>query len=881
MTRSSSICGDGEVFGPYLVFERIGVGGMATVHRAKERGIEGFERRVALKRLLPHLAEDEKFVRSFVREAKLASLLQHPNIVQLYELGRVGHVYFISMELIEGRDLRQVLRQSRKATGPPPIPLVVEILTQLCDALEYAHTRADEHGQPLGLVHRDVSPSNVIVAESGHIKVIDFGIAKATSIHLRTQSGRVKGKMAYMSPEAIKGMELDGRSDLFSAGVLAHELLTARPLFATKNDYQTLMRVQKATVAPPSTYNQDCPPELDAIVLKALSRDRDHRWQSAAEMRDALNQLRRAYQLSTSHTDIAKWMEWAFAVDDQVSANLKPTTTTPVRVPGQATMSSQARRYLHTPVTGPMQIPIGGVALPVAEEDDEVIEIAWGGRSNHDAIPVLLDEVPDVSDKIALPEVVEVGGGGTSATTLVGQAPPPPVVRARSSAELPAWARGSRRLLEEEEDDDEELEFDRVPIPRARTRARTTSSGPITVTPATPTVTATYDEVPIDDDEGPSVRLPVVRFREPGTGEPIPRPAPLIGSSIVDRNQPRRLGHLAVTAAGVVALALAAVLLLRNHGDGATARATPPADAVALNIAVEPADAEIAIEGHGVHQGSPLRVDLEPGSYQVEIRRDGYKSWVSTVELHDRENQAVRVALERGGSSGASVAIGAVPPGTEVLIDETPIEGTTPAVVDVEPGPHHIAIADRAGVLWAHQFEAAANTRYEFHPVLDPRQVRHSSHHDQALDGPLVEGPTVSHAGAANHAPATSQRSDTGVAIPTTAITPLPIDSEPPPPAVVAARGPVVVPPSAVTKLSGTVPVIRQRRGEAAPERVSAKLCIDQGGAVTQVDILTPVPDRVASTLRDSLHQWRYRPYRSGSDPVSACFAVSFKATVE
>ncbi len=250
-----------EIFGPYEVFERLGVGGMATVHRAKERGIEGFERIVALKRLLPHLAEDASFVRSFVREAKLASLLQHANIVQLYELGRVGHVLFISMELIEGRDIRKILRRARKVAGPPTLPVFMALMTQLCEALDYAHRRTDVDGQPLRLVHRDVSPSNVLVTESGHVKVIDFGIAKAQSAHLKTQTGRIKGKVAYMAPESVRGQELDARSDIFSVGVIAHELLTARPLFSTKNEYETLLRVQRAEIDPPSRFNPDCPPE--------------------------------------------------------------------------------------------------------------------------------------------------------------------------------------------------------------------------------------------------------------------------------------------------------------------------------------------------------------------------------------------------------------------------------------------------------------------------------------------------------------------------------------------------------------------------------------------------------------------------------------------
>src|SRR5882757_9199776 len=204
-----------EQFGPYLVYERLGVGGMATVHRALERGIEGFERVVALKRLLPHLAADASFIKSFVREAKLASLLNHVNIVQLFELGRVGTQYFISMEHIDGRDIRRILRHARKVSGAPPINITVGLIAQLLEALDYAHTKNDDEGHPLGLVHRDVSPSNLLVTSAGHLKVNDFGIAKAQSSQLRTQTGRVKGKLAYMAPEAIAGSrDLDARSDL-------------------------------------------------------------------------------------------------------------------------------------------------------------------------------------------------------------------------------------------------------------------------------------------------------------------------------------------------------------------------------------------------------------------------------------------------------------------------------------------------------------------------------------------------------------------------------------------------------------------------------------------------------------------------------------------
>src|SRR4051812_26864994 len=328
-----------EPFGPYLVYERLGVGGMATVHRALERGIEGFERIVALKRLLPHLAADASFIKSFVREAKLASLLNHVNIVQIFELGRVGTQYFISMEHIDGRDIRRILRHARKASGPPPIHVTVGILLQLCDALDYAHHKVDDTGHPLGLVHRDVSPSNVLVTHAGQVKVIDFGIAKAQSAQLRTQTGRVKGKLAYMAPEALAGKDLDARSDLFAAGVIAHELLTARPLFASKNEYQTLMKVQRGEVMPPSTFNQACPPELDAIVLRALARDPDDRFAGAGELREELHAMRKQYGLLTTDRDVASWLDWAFRLEAPTDA-----TTGGAGATGGAELDPRARK---------------------------------------------------------------------------------------------------------------------------------------------------------------------------------------------------------------------------------------------------------------------------------------------------------------------------------------------------------------------------------------------------------------------------------------------------------------------------------------------------------------------------------------------------------
>jgi eukaryotic-like serine/threonine-protein kinase len=299
-----------EEFGPYLVYEQLGVGGMAQVHRAVSANPE-FPSQLALKRMLSHLTSSEDMVKSFVREARLASYLRHKNVARTYDLGRVGDIYFIAMELIIGRNLREVLRHCGATTGPMPVPIALNILNQICDALDYAHNLCDEHGRPLGIIHRDVSPSNVIVADSGLVKLIDFGIAKASGAGMQTMSGTLKGKFAYMAPEYIAG-KIDARADLFAVGVIAHELLTNRPLFSGRDDIDTLTRVRDMRIDPPSRRNRNVPPEIDDVVMTALARDPERRWQHATALRSALTTLTQRLGMVATDAQMVQWLDWAF-----------------------------------------------------------------------------------------------------------------------------------------------------------------------------------------------------------------------------------------------------------------------------------------------------------------------------------------------------------------------------------------------------------------------------------------------------------------------------------------------------------------------------------------------------------------------------------------
>jgi serine/threonine protein kinase len=318
-----------EEFGPYLVYEQLGMGGMAEVHRAVAKGAD-VRRPVALKRMLAHIASNEEMVQSFVRESRLASYLRHQNVPQTYDLGRVGDVYFIVMELITGRNLREVLKHCARTTGPMSVPIALNILNQICAALDYAHNLCSDTGEPLGIIHRDVSPSNVIVAGTGVVKLIDFGVAKVSGAGMQTVSGTLKGKFAYMAPEYIAG-QIDARADLFAVGVIAHELLTNRPLFSGRDDVDTVRRVRGMQIDPPSKKNPQVPPEIDDIVMTALARDPDRRWQHATALSTALTTLTRRLGLVATNTQVVQWLDWAFTHEagaPEPRAHLEPGTRT-------------------------------------------------------------------------------------------------------------------------------------------------------------------------------------------------------------------------------------------------------------------------------------------------------------------------------------------------------------------------------------------------------------------------------------------------------------------------------------------------------------------------------------------------------------------------
>ncbi|MGM0554800.1 MAG: serine/threonine protein kinase [Myxococcota bacterium] len=264
--------------GRYELIERIAVGGMGEIYLAKSRGAAGFEKTVIIKKILEHLAEEEEFVTKFLDEGRIVVNLTHGNIVPVFDMGEEDGEYFIAMEYVHGRDLRDILKRAEAQDHEVPLDLAIHIVAQVCNGLDYAHRQTDDDGNPLDIVHRDISPSNIMVSREGEVKIIDFGIARAASRAAKTASGRIQGKICYMSPEQASGRSLDARSDIFSTGVVLYELLTGVRPFQGESDMHSLDLVRKCQFEAPSELNPNIPEPLDAIVERAMAEDPEERY---------------------------------------------------------------------------------------------------------------------------------------------------------------------------------------------------------------------------------------------------------------------------------------------------------------------------------------------------------------------------------------------------------------------------------------------------------------------------------------------------------------------------------------------------------------------------------------------------------------------------
>ena len=591
-------------FGKYVLLERVAVGGMAEVFVAKAFGVEGFERLLAIKKILPTMGEDPEFISMFVDEARIAVQLSHANIVQVLELGKHDEHLYIAMEYIPGRDLRQLIERFRKRHLPMPIPQACRIVAEVCEALDYAHRKRDTAGRPLGIVHRDVSPQNVLVSYDGEVKLIDFGIAKAESRLQRTQAGILKGKFSYMSPEQVKGLNTDGRSDIFATGVVLWELVCGEKLFTGDSDFAVLEKVRNGAVPSPRSVAKHCPEGLERVILKALANDPARRYQSASELHDDLVRFTLVGDTMYGSRQLAEWLRSEFSVEWEKEQTrqrmwgaierLEVTPAKPVMRPSAAvtTVSATARE------------PAAGAIV----QNDPAAQ--W--RLEPDA------------DTLAMPPTPP--GGST------------PVQAAVESYDLPTMKLDGDALVKAEQD------F----VERRAAEKRNAPFGAVEKTDVDPpglrpmpdqSVQNGHPPPPPPDDSGPRETLqemlergaPAPRefdlFDEPTAapramrGTPMARPARGQTKPAAPSRKP--ILYVLIPAALAVAAGLWFIFSPQETTRAGRLVITPSPSVVA----------DLLIDGKPAGQLPPFVHSVTPGKHRIELRAEGYKAFTTEVRV--------------------------------------------------------------------------------------------------------------------------------------------------------------------------------------------------------------------------------------------------------
>ncbi|MDF1562010.1 MAG: protein kinase, partial [Deltaproteobacteria bacterium] len=386
----------------YQVLRHLATGGMAEIWLARQRGLEGFEKLVVLKRILPHLLANKEFIQMFVDEGRLAAQLSHPNIVQIFDLGKMNSSLFIAMEFVQGENLRYLQKRiGERGHSAMPVAYAAKVISQACEALYYAHTKADTKGQPLDLVHRDLSPANILLSYQGQVKIVDFGIAKAASHIRETRVGMVKGHYGYMSPEQCSGQPLDHRSDIFSLGIVLWEMITGQRLYSHETDLATVKAICETTPAKPSSIRANVPAELEAIVMRALEKKPGDRFKDCHRMHMALERFLHGQGSPITPVHLARFMKSLFP--DRLEAWLKV-----IQSGGEAEFDSETVDSLSyvfnmgTPSQArePAMAEAPAPAAPEEEDDEEEGEETRQVQVSQELLAAMTTKAPVVTDGV-------------------------------------------------------------------------------------------------------------------------------------------------------------------------------------------------------------------------------------------------------------------------------------------------------------------------------------------------------------------------------------------------------------------------------------------------------------------------------------------------
>jgi eukaryotic-like serine/threonine-protein kinase len=681
-------------FGKYYLLERINVGGMAEVFRAKAFGVEGFERLVAVKKILPNIAEDEEFIAMFIDEAKIAVQLQHANIAQIFDLGKVDDSFFIALEFVRGRDLRALFDRVRQRGDVLPTSQACFIVMQVCEGLDYAHNKRDGQGQELHLVHRDISPQNVLVGFEGEIKLIDFGIAKAAGKASKTQAGILKGKFGYMSPEQVRGLPIDRRSDIFSVGIVLYELLTGERLFMGESDFSTLEKVRNVEIMPPSSYNKAIPDELERIALKALAKDPEDRYQNAIDLHDDLQAFLYTQGDLYSRKDLAAWMKKMF----------------PAEIEEESTKAEQFRQIVAPGPAGPRKTMIGtGLATaglpgagaargatPTSQGKSRQKDMANRGSKNDEMgwDDEELDTQIFDKDPGGEPEVLDTHDiFEDDDDRTVANEPPPDILRAATAPNLatPQPSMTGRS-------DAATSPGARMPgLPAAHRLPGPPAGSPKTLfgmpvpnismlpAPSGPTRTPTPPPGTQRRLTRSSMSIPAAPALPPSLFAPRSESfdVPITASPSVRSSRAKT-----VTILGLL------VLLVIGGGAGVYYWSINRAGKVEINTT--PSDATILVDNVKVSDRSPFLLEKPPGPYTVSVVRPGYTRNDQSVEVRAGQTASLSVVLEAAADTGFELV--SEPPGGLVWLDGNPMSGpdgqarTDFRAYRIPPGKHVLEI---------------------------------------------------------------------------------------------------------------------------------------------------------------------------------------------
>lgn len=707
--------------GKYELLERIALGGMAEVYRARQEGPAGFEKELVVKRILPQHARDEQFIEMFLDEARLAVRLAHPNIVQIIELGYEDGSYFIAMEYIRGISLGDLMDRAAVLGLRLPYHYVARILASVCAGLDYAHAFADGDGQSIGLVHRDVSPDNVLVSYNGAVKMIDFGVAKAATNETKTNSGVVKGKFCYMSPEQIQGQPLDGRSDIFSVGILLYEACVGTRPFSESSGLGTVSAIMTQEPPLPRERSPDMPLDLQAIILRALVKDRDQRYPQCRDMQRELEQFIQSHAQYIGESDIGEFVRrvargtpddvhWLNALHAEVSVTPVGTAARPISAVTRRPSGSRLDAVSNVSIAPPTLREagkLGGVGVASGH-------LAHLGAASHGSPGFRRAESTPMARRraIALVLFVLVVAAATALFFAWRDSRRMAVVEGASAAESERgsvgdadWVAPDEPAQAPAEDPPQPVISDRIVITAPGT------SGSVPSDSAEPQVEPAADAAAEGEGGEPAplqatVVEPPLDPPDAETGSPSPVDAP--SAAVPGEAQPDA-GEAPSTADGPDAAVSDATDAAAALEVEAAAPPTVPSGAIrgqgTLAVNSNVAGAEVWINGHkrGI---TPYREALVEGTHEVEVRVAGQRQ-VKKVKIGYGTAHSVDMNFRLG-----RLTITDVPSGAVCSVDGNPIGRWDLADILLAVGSHRVVCEDPAlGVTHEQSFTVRSGAR--------------------------------------------------------------------------------------------------------------------------------------------------------------------------